>query len=239
MSKQLLILIVAVATAVGVCTIAAPQAIAQPAYTTRVAFIGDSITNCYGVPTSQCWATRFENRQTGDNILPIGVNGATARRWLQQYLPQLDQLRTWRPKTVVIALGGNEYHMTRPPGEYADHLRQLNNYVRNLVPGVPIVMLHYYRITKAFEPNGCDAPPGNTTPCLHSRPPATWDEYGAAMRSTAAQVGATYVDISKTRDWSPYQFDQAHLNAEGNRLYDIDVYAALYWSILAGRGTNT
>lgn len=205
----------------------APAAQALPSDTTRVAWIGDSLTTGYGVQPWESWTYRFEARQYGDNILPLGVNGATTRRWLQQYLPQLDQLKTWKPRTVVVALGGNEYHMTRPAGEYADHLRQLTAYVRTLAPGARIVFLHYYRIVAEFEPNGCDALLNDPVQCIHAVPPNTWDQYGEAMRLTAAQVGASYMDISQTRDWAPYQFDQAHLTAEGNRLYELDVHAAL------------
>lgn len=201
---------------------------ATPADTMRVAVIGDSITTGFGVAPAQSWASRFEARQFGDNILPIGVNGATTRRWLQQYLPQLDQLRTWQPRTVVIALGANEWHMTRPAGEYADHLGQLADYVHGLTPGSKIVMLHYYRINAEFEPNGCDAIVGDPVQCIHAQPPDTWDQYGQAMQVTAARVGAVYLDISHTRGWSALQSsDQAHLTAEGHRVFELDVRAAL------------
>lgn len=200
---------------------------ATPIDTQRVAFIGDSITTGYGVPTTQSWAYRLEARQAGDNVLPLGVNGATTRRWLQQYLPQLDQLRTWQPVTVVIALGGNEWHMTRPALEYADHLRQLIDYVHQMLPGARILLLHYYEIIAVHEPTGCDAPPGDTTPCTHAQPPDSWETYGTVLRDTAQRNRAGYLDISRTRNWAPYQFDNAHLNAEGHRLYEMDLRAAL------------
>lgn len=217
----------ALLAAAALTTVAITPASATPADTTRVAVIGDSLTTGYGVPVQQSWPSLFEDRAPGDNILPIGVNGATTRRWLQQYLPQLDQLRTWQPRTVVIALGGNEYHMTRPAPEYADHLRQLIGYVRTLVPGSRIMLLHYYRIVAEFEPHGCDAPPGDPAQCIHAQPPDTWDRYGQVMRETAERNGTGYLDISHTRDWTPYQFDQAHLTAEGHRLYEMDLRAAL------------
>jgi lysophospholipase L1-like esterase len=200
---------------------------AAPSDTTRIAVIGDSLTTGYGVQPWQSWTYRFEARQAGDNILPIGANGATARRWLQQYLPQLDQLRTWKPRTVMIALGGNEYHMTRSVGEYADHLRQLIVHVRTVAPGAKIMLLHYYRIVAEHEPQGCDAIPGDPVQCAHAQPPDSWDVYGQAMRATAAVNGAAYLDIAHTRDWAPYQFDQAHLTPEGHRLYELDLQAAL------------
>ena len=214
-------------TAAGLIGLA-PSAQATPADTTRIAVIGDSITTGYGVYPWQSWAFRFEARQSGDNILPLGVNGATTRRWLQQYLPQLDQLTTWRPTTVMVALGANEYHMTRPAGEYADHLRQLAEYLHAVVPHARIVFLHYYRILAEFEPGGCDALPNDPVQCIHANPPDTWDEYGTAMRLTAGNVGATYLDVSHTRYWAPLiSADQAHLTAEGHRVYELDVHAAL------------
>lgn len=200
---------------------------ATPADTTRVAFIGDSLTTGYGVEPWQSWPHLLEAREPGDNILPIGVNGATTRRWLQQYLPQLDQLRAWHPRTVVIALGGNEWHMTRPAAEYGDHLRQLIGYVRTVAPGSQIMLLHYYQLVAGFEPNGCDALPSDPVQCVHAQPPDVWDRYGQVMRETAVRNGAGYLDIAHTRNWAPYQFDQAHLTPEGHRLYELDLRAAL------------
>jgi lysophospholipase L1-like esterase len=219
--------VIAAALAAGALLVGSGTASAAPTDTTRVAVIGDSLTTGYGVQTWQSWPYLLEARQAGDNILPIGVNGATTRRWLQQYLPQLDQLRTWKPRTVVIALGGNEYHMTRPTGEYADHLRQLIGYVRTVAPDSRIMLLHYYQLVAEFEPNGCDALPNDPVQCIHASPPDTWDEYGQAMRAVAAANGAGYLDISHTRDWAPYQFDQAHLTPEGHRLYELDLRTAL------------
>lgn len=195
---------------------------------TRLAVIGDSVTTGYGVTLNQGWASRLEARQRGGNVLPLAVNGATARRWLQQYLGQLDALRSWQPRTVMIALGANEYHFARPAVEYADHIRQLTEYVRLLAPGASIVYLHYYRINAEFEPWGCDAPPGNSAGCQHANPPDTWDEYGEALRGMAAQQGAVYVDLSMTRDWSALQSsDKAHLTVEGHRIFEHDLYAVL------------
>lgn len=206
----------------------APPAQATPNDLTRLAVVGDSVTTGYGVSAAQSWASRMEARQLGDNILPIGVNGATTRRWLQVNLWRLDPLRTWRPATVMIALGGNEWHMTRPAPEYADHLRQLIGYVRQLVPGARIVLLHYYRINAGFEPTGCDAQPGDPVGCIHAVPPHTWDEYGQAVAQVGGLYGAGYVDVSHTRDWSVLQLpDQAHLTAEGHRLLEADLWAAL------------
>lgn len=200
---------------------------ASAADTSRVAVIGDSITNAYGVPPYWGWVESYERVQYGDNIRAYAVNGATIRRWLQQYLPQLDTLPAWQPKTVVIALGGNEYHMTRPAGEYADHLRQLISYVHGKVPNAQIVVLRYHRIIAEFEPNGCDALPNDPIQCIHAVPPNTWDEYGQAMSATAHANGASYIDIANTRDWATYQFDQAHLNIQGNAWFAIDFRNAL------------
>lgn len=217
----------ATAVLAAVC-VGASNASATPADTTRVAVIGDSITTGYGVPAGQSWASLFEARQYGDNILPLGVNGATTRRWLQQYLPQLDQMRGWQPRIVVVALGANEWHMTRPAGEYADHLRQIIGYLRQLVPGARIVLLHYYQINAEFEPNGCDAVPGDPVGCIHAQPPDTWDTYGVAMRTVAQQSEVLFIDISHTRDWSRLQLpDQAHLTVDGHRAFEQDTRAAL------------
>lgn len=205
-----------------------PAADASPSDTTRVAVIGDSITVGYGVPSGYGWVDRFENVTPGDNINAWAVNGATTRRWLQQYLPQLDTMPAWHPNTVVIALGGNEYHMTRPVGEYADHLRQLTSYVHAKVPGARIVYLHYYRILAEFEPTGCDALPNDPVQCIHANPPNTWDEYGQAMQAAAVANGARYIDVSRTRNWTPYiSADQAHPTVNGYNLLAQDIRAAL------------
>ena len=193
----------------------------------RMAVIGDSITAGYGVALAEAWTYRMEARQAGGNLMPLGIYGATGRRWLQQHLHALDILPRWRPTTVMLALGANEYHIARPAGEYADHLRQLTDYVRTLTPAARIVYLHYYRITAAIDPAGCDAIPGDPAGCIHASPPDSWATYGQAMAQMAAQQGATYVDIAGTRDWGPYQFDQAHLTAEGHRLFEADLRAAL------------
>jgi lysophospholipase L1-like esterase len=221
-------IVLTVAVLIAVLLLLAPTAIASPSDVQRVAVIGDSITNGCCVPVGYSWVDWFERAQPGDNIQPYAVNGATARRWLQQYLPQLDSMPAWQPHTVVIALGGNEYHMTRPAGEYASHLAQLVQYVHTKAPGARVVLLHYYRILAEFEPNGCDALPNDHIQCIHANPPDSWDTYGTVMKQTALANGAYYVDISHTRDWTLYiSSDQAHPTALGHYYLAQDIRAAL------------
>lgn len=197
---------------------------ARAADISRIAIIGDSTVTGYGVWPWQSWVSRLEARAPGQQVWRYGINGATTRRWLQQHLGQLNELLGINPRTIAVCLGGNEYHQTRPAGEYADHLHQFGVYLHNLVPAARLVFVHYYRIEAEFVPTGCDAPPGDTTPCLHQDPPHTWDDYGMAMAWAAGRVGAGYVDVSHTRDWSRYLLpDQAHLTAEGHRLFEQDV----------------
>lgn len=178
----------------------------------RVAIIGDSLTTGYGVPPGAGYADWLEARTPGDNVLPVAVNGATALRWNVEYPQQLEPIRAWQPRTVLIALGGNEYFIARSPADYAQHLRELTNRVRQLAPTARIIYLHYYEIG-IRDPAVCDV----AGYCRPASPPPSWFSYGVAMRDVAAGY---YIDNAEERAWSAYLGpDRVHLTVYGHWLF--------------------
>lgn len=177
----------------------------------RVAIIGDSLTTGYGVPPGAGYADWIEARTPGDNVLPVAVHGATALRWLVEYPQQLEPIRAWQPRTVLIALGGNEYFIARSPADYAQHLRELTNRVRQLAPTARIIYLHYYEIG-VRDPTVCDV----AGYCQPASPPPSWFAYGVAMRDVAAGY---YIDNAEERAWSAYLRPDRHLTAYGHWLF--------------------
>src|SRR5262249_40553582 len=118
----------------------------------RLAIIGDSLTVGYGVAAGQGYADRLEAAAPGDNILPLAHNGATVLRWVTTYKSELDRLRAWHPSAVMVALGGNDYHIARSTAYYMRTLNLLTSEIRTRVPGVRVIFLHYYRIQVAPQP---------------------------------------------------------------------------------------
>src|SRR6202008_1791523 len=87
----------------------------------RLAIIGDSITAGFGVPAGSSYAALLESRDLGSgNVLALGHNGATVRRWLPggPWYGDLAQLAPFGPTDVLIALGMNEWNICRTTADY-------------------------------------------------------------------------------------------------------------------------
>lgn len=190
----------------------------------RLAILGDSLTTGYGVAPGQSYVDRLEAAAPGDNVLPLAHNGATVLRWLTTYKSELNQLRTWRPTTVLVALGANDYYIARSTADYAWTLKLLTAEIRSRVPGARVVFLHYYRMQITPDPRVCDVPGY----CRPASPPPTWDEYGRAMAGEAARSAAGYLDVAGRLNWLNYLgADLAHLTGAGHYQYYLVVRDAL------------
>jgi len=180
--------------------------------TMRLAIIGDSITRGYGVPPGHGYAARLAERDLPGRVLTLAHDGATVRRWLVDFRPELGQLSTWAPTTVIVALGANDWFIAREPADYTAHLVQLVGEIRARSPGVTIIHWHYYPV--ALTPDGrvCDI-----QPCSPATPPATWHSYGTAMWNAAMATGTEYFDTAECRDWATcLKPDGAHLTPYGH-----------------------
>lgn len=214
--------------AIAVLLGCAPQAGATVADVSRVAVLGDSLTRGYGVKPAESWASIMEARAAGDNVLPIGYDGATVRTWNTVYRDQLTQLTAWRPSTVVIALGGNDYYRSVSTAQYRANLAQLIADVRAASPyGVRVILWHYYRIEAVPVRNLCDV-----DQCNPAYPSPTWQQYGDAMRATAIANYAGYVDNSTERNWLrdyplPGENPRIHLSWQGHRVMEQSIYGRL------------
>lgn len=183
----------------------------------RVAIVGDSLTRGYGVKPDESYPSLLEARTAGDNVLPLAHDGATVRTWLTVYRAELGQLASWKPDTVLIALGGNDYYRSRSTADYSANLTALVDAVRAKAPGTRVVLWHYYQIGPVPVSNLCDA-----DQCDPARPSPTWQQYGIAMHSVAVRSGTDYIDNSTERQWLkefplPGEKPPIHLSAQGHR----------------------
>lgn len=220
--------LVAILLIVGALLAAQNVAMAQPLDVTRTAIIGDSLTRGYGVQQSEAYATLMENRAPGDNILPLAYDGATVKRWNTIYKNDLLQLATWRPTTVVIALGGNDYYIARSTADYKAHLETLINLVREQVPNARVILLHYYQIQIKPNPLVCDI-----APCVPAYPAPTWQQYGQAMYDTAVKMQAGMIDNSAYVTCKQYPLPSeiptcVHMSYIGHQKFATNLYSMLY-----------
>lgn len=220
----------AVAVAAVICPVmlwGAPTAVASQSEVHRLAIIGDSLTTGYGVRPDQSYVARMEAREAGDNILPLAHDGATVRAWLTVYRQELVKLAAWRPSSVLIALGGNDYYRSRSTVDYAANLIELIGVVRTTVPTAQVILWHYYRIGATPVHTLCDA-----DQCDPASPSPTWQQYGAAMRSVATTTVAGYIDNSTERPWItefplPGESPHIHLSWQGHRALERSLYPRL------------
>jgi hypothetical protein len=193
---------------------------------TRAAVIGDSLSVGVGAPPGWGYhdlvARRYRPR--GGEYRAWAVGGATALRWVHEYPGRLDSLRDYRPTTVVIMLGGNDYLIGRDHNVWTWYAQRLVDRVRHLAPDAALVFVRYYdmcgygfdcagyRASGACDyPGACEDQPS---------PPPTWTDYGGAMNWTAEHVGARYVDLA---DPPPLPWhisdDLVHPNIYGHRYF--------------------
>jgi lysophospholipase L1-like esterase len=203
-------------------------AAASPADVSRVAIIGDSLTRGYGVNPDESYASLLEAQAPGDNVLPLAHDGATVRTWNTVYRSELGQLAGWRPSSVLIALGGNDYYHSVSTVQYQANLTELIGTVRAAVPGVRVILWHYYRIGITPVHNLCDV-----DQCQSAYPSPTWDQYAAAMRNEAVAQFTGYIDNSVERPWLalyplPGEFPHIHLSWQGHRALEQSLYPRLF-----------
>lgn len=193
---------------------------------TRTAVIGDSLTEGIGASPGQSYAALVDTAyaRDGGDLRPYAVGGATALRWLEEYPSRLNGMALYRPTTVVVELGGNEYLLGRGTDVWAEHLKRLTQRIRFLAPRAQIVFLTIYDVCAyGFDCAGstssgiCDRPGA----CVNepSTPPS-WTQYRDTMTLTATQVGARYVDLSDTPPPpSGITPDLVHPNDAGHRFF--------------------
>lgn len=191
----------------------------------RLAIIGDSFTTGYGVDANQSYVSLLEADDLGPNILPLAHNGSTVRKWNTIYAAELDQLMSWQPDTVLIALGGNDELIGRKPSDYQVDLTYLTWQVRVRVPNARVIYWHYYPLGIPQDMTQCDV-----WPCTPG--PSTWHDYGDAMRQSAIINYAGYIDNSVRAPsglpWSTYYLpDHIHLNPGGHSQEHDDIRARL------------
>jgi phospholipase/lecithinase/hemolysin len=191
------------------------QAGALPSDVTRLAIIGDSVATGYAVAPGTGYVDLLEAETPGDNVLPLAHDGSTVRRWLTIYGAELDQLATWQPTTVLIALGGNDWHIGRSTADYTTDLTYLVWQVRNRVPTARVILWHYYQIGVPVDTKVCDV-----WPCTALA--STWSAYATAMRNTAIRNMTGYIDDSvkapSGQAWSTYYgADRTHLTTQGHQ----------------------
>lgn len=224
--RRALALLAALLMAAGLSAAVAPTAAAQPSDVQRVAIIGDSLTTGYGVAPGQGYADLLEaDDPTGDNVLPLAHDGWTVRRWMTVSLPELDQLATWQPTAVVVALGGNDWYIGRRTADYQTDLTYLAWHIRSKVPTARVIFWHYYPLGIAQDRTVCDVAP--CTPAA-----STWANFADAMRSAAITNVTGYIDNSAKapngQPWSTYYLpDRVHLTATGHQLLHDDIRARL------------
>jgi lysophospholipase L1-like esterase len=221
--RRVFVLLAVLLMAAGLSAATAPAASAQPSDIQRVAIIGDSFTTGYGVAAGQGYADLLEaDDPLADNVLPLAVNGATVRRWNTEHRTLLDQIDTWQPTTVVIALGGNDWSIGRKVGDFQNDLTYLIWTVRSKVPTARVILWHYYPLGIPVNTSVCDV-----WPCQSQA--TTWGAYANAMRDAAILNGTGYIDNSvHSPAWSTYYLpDRTHLTAAGHQQEYADIRARL------------
>jgi lysophospholipase L1-like esterase len=201
----------------------------------RTAIVGDSFTTGTGVAPAESYVAHLEAMDPGADVVPIARDGATVRRWILRNTELTNRLRAAWPSTVVVALGGNEFYIGRPPTMYGEQLVDLAGIIRAAVPEADLVFVHYYEIG-ARDLSACDIEPcarlGTVVhvggkpagslggPPVESGVPAPWRDYGAFMQIAAERAGARYVDLSTAAPWKSYLGnDGIHLTPAGHRRY--------------------
>jgi lysophospholipase L1-like esterase len=215
------------ALALTFMTTLAPVANAQPSDVTKLAIIGDSITDGYGAAAGQGYADLLESNEVGDNVLKLAVGGATVKRWLPggPHYSMLDQITTWQPATVLVNLGTNDHYIARRPSEYQAQLGQLIAQIRARAPGARVILWHQFGGYFKPDPALCDI-----APCLDQVPPAGWKAFGDAMRAAAIANYAGYIDDSVAQTWNLWLLpDKAHPNTTGH----IKLHASIRARLLA------
>lgn len=90
--------------------------------------VGDSLSAAHGLPEDQGWVALLDHqwRQTNPNIQIVNasVSGATTAAGLSR-LPEL--LRQYRPKWMVLELGGNDGLQGKPLRHIRSNLQQMVN----------------------------------------------------------------------------------------------------------------
>lgn len=217
MIRRALVLLAALAAVLAL----APAASANSTDTTRLAIIGDSMTTGYGVTPGQGYADLLEADDPGDNVLPLAHDGADVRSWLTVYQGELDQLATWQPATVLVALGGNDWDQGRKTADYQTDLTYLTWQIRSRIPTARVIYWHYYPLGVPQNVSRCDI-----FPCTPAA--STWGDYANAMRSAAITNYAGYIDDSVSapdgHPWSYYYGpDRVHLTAAGHQQLHLDI----------------
>ena len=202
----------------------------------RIAIVSDLPSSGAGVPPQESYVTRLQAARPGDQVVAITRSGATVRRWQITWSRALrHELRVSRPDVVVLALGGSDFYLGRPPTTFGDQLVELAGVVRAAVGDVELVFVHYYE-PAARDLSACDigaclilgqvahvggTPAGSLGgPLVESGVAAPWSDYGVAASLAAAQAGAGYVDVSTAAPWRSHLLgDRRHLGVEGHRLY--------------------
>ncbi|MBD1553810.1 arylesterase [Pseudomonas typographi] len=101
-------------------------AMAQGAAAGTVLILGDSISAGFGLDTSAGWVALLQRRLAqqgeGDTVVNASVTGDTSAN-AQARLPAL--LTQYKPKLVVLELGGNDGLRGQPPMQLQQNLAQM------------------------------------------------------------------------------------------------------------------